>query len=70
LETPSLVAACGIVFAAVFLVLGFLAVLIQLISLAFPAHRNRTDAALVAAIAGSVASLAPGARVTTIAEEP
>lgn len=62
-------AACAIAFTAVFAVLAFLALLIRLISLVFPAPATRTDAALVAAIAGSVASLGGGARVTAIVEE-
>jgi hypothetical protein len=70
LEAPSLLAACGIAFTAVFLVLGVLALIIQLITVAFPAREERTDPALVAAIASSVAALAPGARVTSIEEEP
>jgi hypothetical protein len=70
LEAPSLLAACGIAFTAVFLVLGVLALIIQLITVAFPACPERTDPALVAAIASSVAALAPGARVTSIEEEP
>jgi len=70
LEAPSLMTACATALAAVFLVLAFLAFLIQLISLAFPQRAPDTDAALVAAIAGSVASLSHGARVTAIVEEP
>lgn len=63
-------AACAIAFTAVFVVLAFLALIIQLISLVFPAPATGADAALVAAIAGSVASLGRGARVTAIEEEP
>jgi hypothetical protein len=70
LEAPSLLAACAIAFTAVFVVLGSLALVIQIISLVLPAPRAGTDAAVAAAIAGTVARFGGGARVTSIVEEP
>lgn len=65
----NLLQACGIAFAAVFLLLTVLAVLMRAITAVFPLRTPRTDPAITAAIATAVAILAPGARVTRIEEE-
>ena len=65
----SLFAACGLAFVTVFLLLAFLAVVMHLITEAFPEPDEAIDPALVAAITGTVATLIPGARVTRIEEE-
>jgi hypothetical protein len=57
-------------FGVVFTVLAFLALVIHVVTLAFPARAPRTDPAVVAAIAAAVARHHPGARVINIAEVP
>ena len=69
MEGPSLLAVCNTAFAVVFLVLGLLAVVIQLISLVLPARTPRTDPAVVAAISAAVATQQAGAKVVRIVEE-
>jgi hypothetical protein len=51
-------------------VLALLALVIHVVTLAFPARVPRTDPAVVAAIAAAVAGHSPGARVVKIAEVP
>ena len=60
---------CTIALAAVFTLLSILAVTMHLITVLFPARNNALDAALVAAISSTVASIFPGATVTDIEEE-
>jgi hypothetical protein len=69
-EAASLPAACSIAIATVFAVLALLALGIRLITLALPAPALRTDAAVIAAIAASVALCHAGARILDIVEEP
>jgi hypothetical protein len=69
-EGPSLTAACFTAFAVVFTVLASLALVIHVVTLAFPARAPRTDPAIVAAIAAAVATHHPGARVVNIVEAP
>ena len=65
----SLFAACGLALLIVFLLLSFLALVMHLITEAFPPSDDVVDPAVVAAITGTVATLIPGARVTRIEEE-
>lgn len=65
----NLFAVCGIAFAAVFVLLTFLAIVMQLITVLFPGRKNALDSTIVAAISSTVASLYPGARVSRIEEE-
>jgi hypothetical protein len=60
---------CGAAFVAVFLLLLLLAIVIRLITLAFPSRDESDGAALAAAISSAVATVYPGARVTRIEEE-
>ena len=48
MEGPSLTAACYTAFAVVFTVLAFLALVIHVVTLVFPARAPRTDPAVVA----------------------
>ena len=67
---PDLLAVCLTAFAAVFVLLALLAVVIRCVTFVFPERPERgLEPALVAAVAGSVAVLRPGARVTRIVEE-
>jgi len=65
----SLFAVCGLAFLIVFLLLSFLAVVMYLITEAFPEREAALGPAMVAAISSTVATLIPGARVTRIEEE-
>jgi hypothetical protein len=65
----SLFAVCGLAFLTVFLLLTFLAVVMHLITTSFPEGEDALEPAMVAAIASSVATLIPGARVVQIEEE-
>ena len=65
----SLFSACGLAFLTVFVLLAFLAVVMHLITEAFPESEDAIDPAVIAAITGTVATLIPGARVTRIEEK-
>ncbi len=70
MNQPDLLAVCLTAFASVFVLLALLAGVIRIVTFVFPARPERgIEPALVAAVAGSVAVLRPGARVTTIVEE-
>jgi len=66
---PSILIACAAAFAAVFALLTFLAIVMQLITLVFPEDEPSTDAPVVAAISSAVAAVIPGAKVVRIEEE-
>lgn len=66
---PDLLMICFTAFAAVFLLLTLLAVVMQLITLVFPAVKHRADAATVAAIQAAFQRIWPGANVTRIEEK-
>lgn len=70
MDGPGLSAACLTAFAVVFLVLGLLALVIQFVTLVLPARAPRTDPAVVAAIAATVAAQHPGAQVVHLEEIP
>ena len=54
---------------AVFVLLGFLAVLIELMTRLFPERQLPIDPAVAAAISSAVAAIFPGAHVTRIEED-
>ena len=64
----NLFAVCGLAFVVVFALLALLAAVMHLITASFPAPERKTDPAVVAAIAGTVSTLIPGARVVNIEE--
>ncbi len=69
MEPTSLLLLCSTAFVSVFVLLAFLAVAMHLITVFFPERRAAVDAVVSAAIATTVASIIPGARVTRIEEE-
>ncbi|MCW8983762.1 MAG: hypothetical protein OQK55_00340 [Thermoanaerobaculales bacterium] len=69
LEAATVFSACLIALAAVFALLGVLALTIELITTLFPERRQAIDPVLAAAISTTVASVFPGARVTRIEED-
>ncbi len=69
LEVTTLFAACLTAMIAVFILLGVLALTMELITAVFPERRRAMDPAIVAALTTAVASIFPGARVTRIEED-
>jgi len=69
LDVTSLFSACLIALTSVFILLGFLALTMALITAVFPDREASLEPALVAAISTTVASVYPGATVTRIEEE-
>ena len=69
LDVTSLSSACLIALFSVFVLLGSLALIMELITAVFPDRESSIDPVLVAAISTAVASVYPGARVTRIEEE-
>ena len=55
-------------FAAVFVLLSILAVIMRLILVAFPAREQQGDAVVIAAVSTTMATLYPGTRITRIEE--
>ena len=69
LDVTSLFSACLIALISVFVLLGTLALMMELITAVFPDRKASMDPVLVAAISTAVTSVYPGARVTRIEEE-
>lgn len=69
MDAPNLLNICTIAFAAVAILLSFLAITMHVITVLFPVRRGLLDPAVVAAISGVVASVVPGAHVSHIEEE-
>jgi hypothetical protein len=68
-DQPNFLTVCSLAFLTVFLLLGALALAMRAITLLLPV-RVDDDAAIVAAIATSVAVISPGARVVQSEEIP
>ena len=66
--TTALLFICAAAFAGVFALLALLAAVMRVIILVFPKIEERTDAALMAAVASAAAALYPGTKVTKIEE--
>ena len=69
MDTVNLLGVCTIAFVAVFVLLTTLALVMQLITVLFPERARAVDPVVAAAVAGVVARVWPGARVTRIEEE-
>ena len=61
---------CVVAFAAVFVLLAILALLMRIIVSLFPQRITESDPALVAAVSSTYHSLFPGTKVTRIEEIP
>jgi hypothetical protein len=66
---PNLLTICAAAFAAVILLLSFLAVMIRALTAIFPVPEG-TDAAMVAAITAAHVRAFPGRRIERIEEQP
>lgn len=69
MSATNLLVVCVAAFSVVFLVLALLAAAMRLITILFPERVPGPDGVVYAAIASTVAVLAPGTRVTRIEEE-
>jgi hypothetical protein len=59
---------CVSAFAAVFVLLSVLALVMKLIIVVFPSRASQTDTAMMAAVATVVSSIYPGTKLTNIEE--
>ena len=64
----SLVMICASAFAAVFLLLGFLSLVMRIIITVFPQKSSQGDAAMLAAVAATVGAIYPGTKITRVEE--
>jgi hypothetical protein len=69
-DQPNFIVVCSLAFLTVFLLLAALALAMRAITILFPMRHDEDGAAIVAAIASSVAVISPGARVVRIEEIP
>ena len=68
MESTELLVICTAAFLTVFVVLAFLALSMRMVNLAFPERRVESDAALIAAVAATVKTVFPGAKITKMEE--
>ena len=69
MTSPDLLLVCASAFAAVFVLLGVLALLMVVILVLFPEKKDAADAAVLAAITSVMQSVYPGTRVTRVEEQ-
>jgi hypothetical protein len=69
MTSPDLLLVCASAFAAVFVLLGVLALLMVVILALFPEKKDAADAAIMAAITSVMQSVYPGTRVTRVEEQ-
>jgi len=68
--SPDLLLICVSSFAAVFLLLSALALVMRALIALFPQRTGLTDTAMLAAVAAAVSAAHPGAAITRIEETP
>lgn len=64
----NLVMICASAFAAVFLLLAFLSLVMRIIITVFPQKSSQGDAAMLAAVAATVSAIYPGTKITRVEE--
>jgi hypothetical protein len=69
MNTPDLLIICASAFAAVFVLLGFLALIMRVITAVFPAKDIGSDAVVMAALAGVMQTVYPGTKITRVEEQ-
>jgi hypothetical protein len=70
MDTPNLIVVCISSFAAVLLILSFLAVVMHFLLILFPVKsKPESDTAIIAAITTAYQRQYPGTRITNIGEE-
>ena len=67
--TTDLLVTCAVAFVAVFVLLAFLALVMRILVILFPETPAGTDAAVMAAVAATMSTVYPGARITKVEEE-
>jgi hypothetical protein len=65
----TLFAVCNIAYMTCFVVLGVLALVMHVLTTAFPERSKGGDAAVIAAVSSTIAAFYPQAQVTKIEEE-
>ncbi|MFH2057144.1 MAG: hypothetical protein ABIJ61_14395 [bacterium] len=68
MASANLFVVCISAFAAVFLLLAVLAMVMRLITAIFPQRSGGADAAVVAAITSTISTIYPNSRITNIEE--
>lgn len=68
MASANLVVVCISAFAAVFLILAVLAILMRLITAIFPQRDSGADAAIIAAVTSTMSTIYPNSRITNIEE--
>lgn len=68
MESNELLWVCFAAFVADALLLGFLALVMRLVMALFPQREDRSDGAVVAAIASVLRSVYPGSKITKVEE--
>lgn len=69
MASPDILTICGTAFAATFILLGLLAVMMRLLMMLFPERREEFDPATLAAVSAAVESVYPGRRIARIERE-
>jgi hypothetical protein len=69
MASPDLLTICATAFAAVFLLLAVLALVMRLIQVVFPEKEIVADAAIMAAVATVMQTVYPGTRITRVEEQ-
>lgn len=64
----NLVVVCASAFAAVFLLLAFLSLVMRIIITVFPQRLSQDDAAVIAAVSATVSAVYPGTKITRFEE--
>ncbi len=68
MDTPDLLSISLAAFAAVFLLLSFLALIMRLITGVFPKKESDADSAVIAALSTTMNTIYPGSKITKIEE--
>ena len=68
MEPQNLFVICASAFAAVFLLLAFLSLVMRIIITVFPQQLSKNDAAVLAAVAATVSAVYPGTKITRFEE--
>ncbi len=70
MPSPDMLTVCSVAFAATFILLTVLAVMMRLLIILFPARKEEFDPATLAALAVAVESTYPGRKIVRIEREP
>ena len=69
MPVPDIFTVCNTAFAATFILLTLLAVMMRLLMVLFPERKEQIDAATVAAVAAAVGTAYPGRKIGRIERE-